>query len=70
MIASGAGAASKQSVGTAVFGGMIAATLLTTLAVPAFYVLIQGLAERFGSGPPTARTSAPIKPAVATGTSA
>ena len=51
MIASGAGAASKQSVGTAVFGGMIAATLLTTLAVPAFYVLIQGLAERFGGGP-------------------
>jgi multidrug efflux pump subunit AcrB len=51
MIASGAGAASKQSVGTAVFGGMIAATVLTTLAVPAFYVLIQGLAERFGSGP-------------------
>jgi hydrophobe/amphiphile efflux-1 (HAE1) family protein len=54
MIASGAGAASKQSVGTAVFGGMIAATLLTTLAVPAFYVLIQGLAERFGGGPPPA----------------
>jgi len=52
MIASGAGAASKQSVGTAVFGGMIAATVLTTLAVPAFYVLIQGLAERFGGGPP------------------
>ena len=51
MIASGAGAASKQSVGTAVFGGMIAATVLTTLAVPAFYVLIQGIAERFGGGP-------------------
>ncbi len=70
MIASGAGAASKQSVGTAVFGGMIAATLLTTLAVPAFYVLIQGLAERFGSGPPAARSAAPVEPAVATGTSA
>jgi hypothetical protein len=49
---------------------MIAATLLTTLAVPAFYVLIQGLAERFGGGPPAARTSAPVGPAVATGTSA
>ena len=48
MVASGAGAASKTSVGTAVFGGMIAATVLTTLAVPAFYVLIQGLAERLG----------------------
>jgi len=53
MIASGAGAASKQSVGTAVFGGMIAATVLTTLAVPAFYVLIQGIAERFGGKPAT-----------------
>jgi multidrug efflux pump len=52
MLASGAGAASKVSVGTAVFGGMIAATVLTTLAVPAFYVLIQGLAERFGGAPP------------------
>ena len=51
MIASGAGAASKASVGTAVFGGMIAATVLTAVAVPAFYVLIQGLAERFGGGP-------------------
>jgi multidrug efflux pump len=52
MLASGAGAASKVSVGVAVFGGMIAATVLTTLAVPAFYVLIQGLAERFGGSPP------------------
>ncbi len=51
MIASGAGAASKQSVGITVFGGMIFATLLATLAVPAFYVFIQGLAEKFG-GPP------------------
>ncbi|HWJ06792.1 MAG TPA: multidrug efflux RND transporter permease subunit [Steroidobacteraceae bacterium] len=64
MLASGAGAASKHSVGTAVFGGMIAATLLTTLAVPTFYVLIQGLAERFGgapgkAGPPVDATTGP-----------
>jgi multidrug efflux pump len=51
MTAAGAGAASKISVGTAVFGGMIGATVLTTLAVPAFYVLIQGLAERFDKTP-------------------
>ncbi len=51
MTAAGAGAASKISVGTAVFGGMIGATVLTTLAVPAFYVLIQGLAERFDKAP-------------------
>jgi multidrug efflux pump subunit AcrB len=50
-IASGAGAASKVSVGVTVFGGMLAATVLTTLAVPAFYVLVQGLAERFSGAP-------------------
>jgi multidrug efflux pump len=58
MLASGAGAASKVSVGVAVFGGMIAATVLTTLAVPAFYVLIQGLAERFSGAPPQRPPSA------------
>jgi HAE1 family hydrophobic/amphiphilic exporter-1 len=57
ILASGAGAASKVSVGVTVFGGMIAATVLTALAVPAFYVLIQGLAERFGRGPPAAPTT-------------
>ncbi len=50
VLASGAGASSKHSVGVAVFGGMIAATVLTTLAVPAFYVMIQGLSERIGGG--------------------
>ena len=50
-LASGAGAASKISVGVTVFGGMIAATVFTTLAVPAFYVFIQGLSERFGASP-------------------
>jgi len=52
VLASGAGAASKASVGITVFGGMLCATLFTTLAVPAFYVLIQGLSERFGGKPP------------------
>ena len=52
VLASGAGAASKVSVGITVFGGMLCATLFTTLAVPAFYVLIQGLSERFGGKPP------------------
>ena len=51
-IASGAGAASKQSVGTVVFVGMLSATALSVLLVPALYVLIQGLSERFAkSGP-------------------
>jgi len=66
VLASGAGAASKVSVGITVFGGMIFATILTTLAVPAFYVLIQGLSERFGGPPPTH----PSKPATTEGASA
>ena len=46
MIASGAGAASRQSIGTTVFGGMLAATILTLLFVPVFYAAIEGLRER------------------------
>jgi HAE1 family hydrophobic/amphiphilic exporter-1 len=34
-------------VGTAVFGGMLASTLLAVLVVPVFYVIVQGLIERF-----------------------
>jgi HAE1 family hydrophobic/amphiphilic exporter-1 len=43
--ARGAGAASRQALGTAVFGGMIAATALAVFFVPVFYVVIQRLSE-------------------------
>ena len=46
MIANGAGAASRQSIGTTVFGGMLAATVLTLLFVPVFYAVIEQLRER------------------------
>jgi multidrug efflux pump subunit AcrB len=46
MIASGAGAASRQSIGTTVFGGMLAATILTLLFVPVFYAAIETFRER------------------------
>ncbi len=46
MIASGAGAASRQSIGTTVFGGMLAATILTLLFVPVFYAVIERFRER------------------------
>jgi HAE1 family hydrophobic/amphiphilic exporter-1/multidrug efflux pump len=45
VIASGAGSSARRSLGTAVFGGMLAATTLTILFVPMFYVVIQRLAE-------------------------
>ncbi len=45
VLASGAGAASRQALGTAVFGGMIGNTLLGLLFTPALYVLVQTIAE-------------------------
>ena len=45
MFATGAGAASRQSLGTAVFGGMVAATALTLIFVPVFYALIERVRE-------------------------
>ena len=47
VIATGAGAASRQALGTAVFAGMISATFLMIFFVPVFYVVIQGISERF-----------------------
>ena len=45
MFATGAGAASRQSIGTTVFGGMLAATILTLAFVPVFYAIIEQLRE-------------------------
>ena len=46
--AEGAGAASRRSLGTAVFGGMALSTLLTFLLTPVLFVLFERLRERFG----------------------
>jgi HAE1 family hydrophobic/amphiphilic exporter-1 len=43
--AQGAGAASQQSLGTAVVGGMITSTILAVFFVPLFYVVMQRLSE-------------------------
>ena len=44
-IASGSGAAGRQALGTAVCGGMLAATVLGVLFIPVFYVLIESFNE-------------------------
>lgn len=41
LLANGAGAASQQAIGVAVFGGMLAATVLGVIIVPVLYVLMQ-----------------------------
>ena len=46
VIATGAGAAGRVSVGTTVFGGMIAATTLNLLFIPMLYVVVRTLVPR------------------------
>jgi HAE1 family hydrophobic/amphiphilic exporter-1 len=46
VIATGAGAASRRSIGIAVFSGMIASTCLAIVFVPSFYVVLQRFHER------------------------
>ena len=41
MLASGAGAASRNSLGTTVFGGMLVSTVVNLIFIPAIYVLVQ-----------------------------
>jgi HAE1 family hydrophobic/amphiphilic exporter-1 len=43
VVASGAGAASQQAIGTAVVGGMVAATFMSLVFTPVFYVVMQKL---------------------------
>jgi len=52
--ASGAGAASRVSMGITVFSGMLAATLLAIFFVPVLYVAVDRIVSRF-SGPPAAK---------------
>jgi HAE1 family hydrophobic/amphiphilic exporter-1 len=47
--ASGAGAESRQSLGTATAGGMLSATLLLIFFVPVFFIKIMGASEKFKS---------------------
>ena len=49
VLASGAGANARRSIGIAVFTGMLSATCLTVLAVPCFFTLLQSLEERRGA---------------------
>ena len=56
-VASGAGAASRVAIGTAVVGGMVTATVLAVFFVPVFFAAILGLfrtkraREKLGLGP-------------------
>jgi hydrophobic/amphiphilic exporter-1 (mainly G- bacteria), HAE1 family len=46
VVATGAGATSRQSLGTAVFGGMLISTFLSLFVVPILYIVIGKIRER------------------------
>ncbi|MBB3398908.1 MULTISPECIES: multidrug efflux RND transporter permease subunit [unclassified Rhizobium] len=65
VVATGAGAASRQAIGTTVLGGLLVGTVVGLLVIPLLYILVQTVREAvkrriFGhgrdeaSGPPTA----------------
>ncbi len=43
VVAAGAGAASRQAIGTAVVGGMVAATVMSLIFTPVFFAVMQRL---------------------------
>ncbi|MBD2338890.1 efflux RND transporter permease subunit [Calothrix sp. FACHB-156] len=59
VIASGAGSASRWSLGTALFGGLLVATVLSLLIVPVLYVIIKNLEERFLKRKPAHQNKSP-----------
>jgi HAE1 family hydrophobic/amphiphilic exporter-1 len=65
VIASGAGAASQQAIGVAVVGGMVAATVMSLLFTPVFYVVMQRLSGQRKKKPQKEpKISADAKPAL------
>ena len=49
VFAKGAGAGSRNSIGVSVFGGMMAVAFIGSILVPAFYVMINVMKEKFSS---------------------
>jgi HAE1 family hydrophobic/amphiphilic exporter-1 len=60
VLATGAGASARKSIGISVFSGMIASTCLAILFVPSFYVLLQRLEEHWKRRGATTSTAAPV----------
>jgi HAE1 family hydrophobic/amphiphilic exporter-1 len=54
VVASGAGAASRRSLGTVVLGGQLGATIIAVVLVPVFFVVFQRLSEGWSGEPETA----------------
>jgi len=59
VIATGPGAAARQSLGTAVVGGMCVATVLSLFVIPVLYIVIKTLEDRFRASRKPALTEGP-----------
>ncbi|MNL54614.1 Efflux pump membrane transporter BepG [compost metagenome] len=54
MIATGAGAISNRSIGTAAVGGMLIGTVFGVFVIPVLFVVFQSIQEKISGGPKTA----------------
>jgi HAE1 family hydrophobic/amphiphilic exporter-1 len=63
--ATGAGAASRHSLGTAIFGGMVVSTVLNLIIIPALYVIVSRFDRRFPAHRAQAEGPAPFDAPVA-----
>ena len=63
VLATGAGASARKSIGITVFSGMIASTCLAVLFVPSFFAIMQRLEEWRASRKRPAPASEPAQPA-------
>jgi HAE1 family hydrophobic/amphiphilic exporter-1 len=61
VLATGAGANARKSIGITVFSGMLASTCLAVLFVPAFFVVVQSFENRRAAKKAAAAKTAPAK---------
>jgi hydrophobe/amphiphile efflux-1 (HAE1) family protein len=62
VVAQGAGAEMRRSLGLAVFSGMLGVTLFGIFLTPVFFYVLQWLGSRRGTGPAPALTTGPRSP--------
>jgi HAE1 family hydrophobic/amphiphilic exporter-1/multidrug efflux pump len=62
VMATGAGAASRQSIGTGVFGGMLAATFMAIFFIPMFFTLVRKLSWPRSSHAAPGPRAVPVEP--------
>jgi hypothetical protein len=61
VIAISAGVGSRVALGTAVFGGTLAATVIGTLLIPVVYFVVQSIREKVKGVPPVVLPAEPVE---------